>query len=382
MPVARARRERTQDPLGGGVERCRRRGPAQEPVEHRGRDVLDLARLLEHRTHQPVDRRESGLVREAHRRRDRGLLLGEEPVRTPARLQVERAPDPREELLGAVDRTMFRLAQDARLLERAADRGPDPRERVDVAEPTDALLELGFEQGRDGAEPLAPGVAIGHQALGERARIAADGREHRRTDVVPSRRGSREEPAVEHRRRRIEPFGRDLDADLRRSDRVTDAQAGVPQRVQQGLGERRDRVRRPPLVQDQQVEIGAGRERPASVPTERDERDVLGHPGGGREIAEAAIDELGAATPGPPAVMARRVRAVERTEVLQEPADRRGPLAHARGRRDPSRRSGSAGPARRASPRSCRRRSCRCERPSRAHRRSRSPARPRTAPRP
>ena len=247
-PASRARRARSRRTHAGSPRGSASSGAVGE-VPRRNRsnteavDVLDLARLLEHRTHQPVDRGESGLVREAHRRRDRRLLLRQEPIRTPAaspgaarsRTRVRNSSAPSTERRSA-SRRMPASSSGRPIAVRSH------AERVDVPEPTDALLELGFEQRRDRAEPLTPGVADPPPG------VRANARGSPRTGASTAERtsshpgvGSREDPAVEHRRRRVEPFGRDLGAGLRRSDRVTDAEPGVPQRVQQGLGERRDR---------------------------------------------------------------------------------------------------------------------------------------------
>ena len=105
--------------------------------------MLHLAGMLEHRPHQPVDRRQAGLVDEPHPRGDRRLLLEDQPVRASTGLQVQRASNPDEELLGLVDGAPLGLAEEAGRLGRAGP-GPEPSERLDVPEPADPLLDVGL----------------------------------------------------------------------------------------------------------------------------------------------------------------------------------------------------------------------------------------------
>src|SRR6185436_20702993 len=131
-----------------------------------------------------------------------------------------------EELLVRLHRTTLRPAQDPRVLELRTDRGLEPAQRVDVPKTPDALLELGLQERRHRPEPIAPSLAVRRQPLGERAGVVASERQERGAHLVPRRRGPRKYPAVEHGSGRVEPFGRDLGAGVRRSDGVTDAETG------------------------------------------------------------------------------------------------------------------------------------------------------------
>ena len=148
---ARPRASARSTPSGVGSSAGAARAAAQVAVEHRRADVLDLARVLEHLAHQPVDRAQAGLVGEPHPPRDPRLLLEEQAVRRAAGLQVQRAPHAQEELLGVVDGLALRGAQqpdavERRRVGRLAERDPEPAERVDVAQAARALLQVGLEQ--------------------------------------------------------------------------------------------------------------------------------------------------------------------------------------------------------------------------------------------
>ena len=251
-------------PSAGGIERRRRRVPRRNRSNTEA-VTCSTWRACSKPNASARHRRESWLVREAHRRRDQGCCS--------ARSRSEPRPVSRWSAL----RTRGRNSSAPSTERRSASRrmpasssgrpiaGADPSERVDVAEPTAALLELGFEEVRHRAVPFTPGVAIGNQALRECAWIAADMRQHRRAHLVPPARIPRG-AAVEHRRRPHRAVRlRSRRRPPCRPDGMTDPQAGVPQWVQEALGEQRGLVRRP-LVQDQAGRVGTGRELPRPYP--------------------------------------------------------------------------------------------------------------------
>ena len=96
--------------------------PAREGV---GQDPRDLSRVLEHRAHQAVLGDQPRLVDEPHRASDRGLMVEYEPVRASPRLQVQRTPDPGQELLGVLEgRALAVTERDALVRSRARATAP------------------------------------------------------------------------------------------------------------------------------------------------------------------------------------------------------------------------------------------------------------------
>jgi hypothetical protein len=360
--------ERTQYAGGRGFDVDGFGRPSQVPVERRARHMFDLSRVLEHRAHQPVDGREGRLVLEPEVEGDDRLLLEHDPVARASGLEVQGAANPLEELVRGVDGSPLGRADQRRVLERLPDGGLEPPEQLDVAEPSGALLQIRFQERGDGAVTIGARVRVRAQVFRETTGIGPNVLEHPPPGVVPHPFVSGDRAAVEHRRSNVEAFGREGLGRFGRSNTVPDLQSRVPQRVQEGLGELGYLVGTVALVGDQQVDVGVRREASTAVAAERDEGDPRGRRGRLEERSQTPIHELDAPARGPTAVMTARVGALEGAELLEQPSDGRrtfGGVGHRlRVRRDPSRRCGSAPPARRASPRSSRRRSCPCARPS------------------
>ncbi len=314
--------------------------------------MLDLSRMLEHRAHQPVDGREGRLVLEPEVAGDRRLLLEHDPVGRASGLDVQGAANALEELVRGVDGTALGGAEQSHVLERLSDGGLEPPEQLDVAESSGALLQVGLQERGDGTVTIGARVRVRAQLFGEGAGIAPNVIEHPPSGVVPHPFVPGEESAVEHRRSNVEPFGRERLGCLGRSDTVPDLQSRVPQRVQERLGELGYLLGTVALVGDQQIDIGVRRETSPAVAAERDEGDPRGRRGRFEERSQTPIHQLGAPAGGPTAVMTARVGALEGAELLEQPSDGRrtfGVVGHRlRVRRDPSRRCGSAPPARRA----------------------------------
>ncbi len=359
--------ERAEHALGGRVHLRRLRRRPQITVEDGAGDVLHLAGVLEHAAHQPVHGREARLVLEAEVPRHLRLLLEHDAVVRPPGLEVQRAANPLEELVRGVDGLALRGSQQPRVLERLADRRLEPAEELDVAEPARALLQVRLQQPRDRAVPREARLGVLAQGLRERPRVGPDGSRDAAQRVDPRDRVAGDRPAVEHGRARVQALRREVLALLRRPHAVPDAQARVPERIEEALGQLGDVLVVAAVVDDQQVEVGQRRQPPPPVPAERHERRPSRRLGALVQRHEAGVDELRPPGGRPPPVMAGRVRALERPELLEQALDRGGTLGRGshglRGRRGPSRRSGCGRPARSARSRSCRRRSCPSGRP-------------------
>ncbi len=141
--------------------RCRRRGrPASPPPRRRSttarRMNSDLARVLEQGPHEPVDRDELRLVLEPHGSGDGRLVIEHQPIGPFPGLEVERAPGTSQELLRARERLALAGAEESRVLEPHAHGRLDQPDRMQVTPPAGALLEVGLQQVRGGAETLGP----------------------------------------------------------------------------------------------------------------------------------------------------------------------------------------------------------------------------------
>ncbi|GBC87707.1 hypothetical protein HRbin12_01724 [bacterium HR12] len=341
--------EGAQHALGARLD-PRRHAAAQEPREDRAVHVLDLTGVLEHATHQRVHRREIGLVGEAEPPRDLRLLLQVEPVGGPAGLQVERAPDPQQELVGVLQGGGLGGAEQPAGAQHpevalAPEDGGEPAEGVDVPQPAGALLQVRLEQVTDVAEALRTSLGVGEEAIGEA--LGAEPRDERRSGPLPELGVPRERAPVEQRRGRVEAFLRDGDALLRGPHRVPEPKARVPQGVQERIRHPRHGARILPLVQEQEVHVRAGRELGSAVAAEGHQGDPRGGSGRREELAQAGVDDGGATRGRPPPVVPRRVGAVEGRALPEEAGDRHRALAlHLRGRRGPALPSGSARPPR------------------------------------
>jgi hypothetical protein len=250
------------------------RGHQGQAVEDEVGDVFDAPGVLERRPHQGVDRREAGLVGEPHRPGQRGLVLEPGHVVLTCRLEVQRAPQPHQELLPLGQDPALAGPEHARQLEPAervlrGSRGPVggagqahprcPPQRGHVSQPAGSLLQVWLQEARDRAVPLATTIPLRHQPVDEGGRIPAElpqqGLLQRRLEPwVPG-----QEPGVEHRRGRVEPVQL-LQALRHGADGVAHGQPGVPQRVEDPLGQPGDLVGGQAVVEQEQVEVRARRQ--------------------------------------------------------------------------------------------------------------------------
>ena len=278
---------------GRGRRRRDRRGAVLvEPLDHGAEQELDVARVLEQGPHQPVDRDQPGLVGEPHRVRDRRLMIEQQAIAALARLEVQRAANTGEELLRGRERLALAGAEEPGVLQRPPDRRLEQPDRVEIAPAAGTLLQFGLEEmrGRSGTFCATGGVVT--EGSRERPRIAADPRLDPAADVGDERLVAGDEPDVHHRGADVQPGG-GLLALLRRADRVTHLEPGVPQGIQQGVREPRDPVGVGSVVHDEQVDVRTREEQASPVAPHRGHGRAGRRAGAHEQIRERAVHELG-----------------------------------------------------------------------------------------
>ena len=187
-----------------------------------------------------------------------------------------------QEILAAAEQHVFGAVEHALLdqllgLAHPVDVFRDPEQRMQVAQPALAVLDVGLDQ----VAGLA-GAAVALLALGE-----LGGDEFRRGALrhvlVEARHHLVVQPAVAEQKARLEHGGADGDVGLGlpdafvdRARRVADLEAHVPQAIEDRLGDRL--APRGLLVgqQEQQIDVGARRQQSAPVAAGRDHRHLLG----------------------------------------------------------------------------------------------------------
>ena len=232
-----------------------------------------------------------------------------------------------------------------------------------VAQAAGTVLEVGLEHLRHRSGAVGARGRIRREAIDDlrlapprEATGAVEG-------ALRARAVAGDEAQIDEAGEDVDLGGRERERLLRRADRVTEDEAGVPERVPQLLGGSGDRAAgRAPAVQEHEVEVGAGTQLAARVRTERDDREPP-------DVREAADD-----------VAARRVERVRERGTVRlalqarvgvdpgpcrsERSGGRGSVS--RGRPGLPRRCGCGTPPRPGPPTPSRHRSCRCERSRRA----------------
>ena len=200
---------------------------------------------------------------------DAVLLLQQELVAPPGAL-VQLAADVEQHGVGLLHRGGRDVGDPGRG-ERA--------QYLHVAQAAPGRLQIGFEQEGDVTgharaflarllqvgQPLAgAGPPLGQGALPQARRqvLVAGGVVH-----------------VEQSQRRAQVTGRDAQGLVDGPDAVVEADAGVPDRVPEPVGDRAD-VGRPPVVDEHEVEVAARRRLPAAVAAQGDQRDARAGVGG------------------------------------------------------------------------------------------------------
>ena len=237
----------------------------QEVVLHEALDVLH-ARMLG--------------VAEPHR--DLALDVERQPLLGAAGEEMHVAADRPQEILAAAEQLELVLVEHAavdQLLDvaDAIDVLGDPEQRVQVAQAALAVLDVGLDQ----IARLA-GAAVALLALGELGgdELRAGALDHR---LVEARHQLVEQLLVAEQEARFQEGGADrhvrlglADAFVDRARGVADLQSEIPQAIEDRLGDRL--APRGLLVgqQEQQIDVGAGRQQAAAVAAGRHDRHALG----------------------------------------------------------------------------------------------------------
>ena len=177
-------------------------------------------------------------------------------------------------------------------------------------------------------------------------------REHAVGGVGRQVRIARQVPEVEHGREGVQMLARHLDALPRRSHRVPDLEPRVPERIQEPFCDLRDPSGIGSVVHDQQIDVGPRKLPPPAVAPHRRQCDARRRSRRHEHRLERSVERVGTLGSRPRAVVARRIRPVQRVEIGAESTDGgvgfhgRGHRAPVRPRRDPSHRCGCGSPVR------------------------------------
>ena len=192
------------------------------------------------------------------------------------------AADRPEELVGAVEQTVFGGGEQS-LVDQLA-RAPDvvdvladPEERVEIAKPALALLDVGLDDVAGVAHPAVAGVAL-DQLVGDEGTLGAatDLRLEAALRGDPHRLAARDQPRLEHRGADRHVAARLLHHLVERPHRVADLQPHVPERVEHRLDDALRERRRGRGGEEGEVDVGVRRHLGATVAADGDERDRLG----------------------------------------------------------------------------------------------------------
>ena len=149
-----------------------------------------------------------------------------------------------------------------------------PPQRVHVAQPAVAVLEVGLQQERDIAGLAPPFDDLGAQRVEPTPAVAAPPGAPLRHQPRPELVVARKRPGAQQRRRRVEVVGGQRQLVVERSDGVTELEPSVPQGVPQLLGQVVEAARLP-VVEQQHVDVAARRQLLTAVSADGDE----GHSG-------------------------------------------------------------------------------------------------------
>ena len=258
-----------------GVQPLRLQRRAQDPGE-----LADALRDEEVVLHEPLDGEVAAARPVAHARRDLRLPVeGEAILRAPAD-DVKVRPDPPEKVLRPREAVVLVLVQHAPVGERAEAVDAeevlgDPEQHVEVAQAPLAVLHVGLEQ--------IARIAGAHVALVSLAQLGGDelglGAGHKLVEKAPAERVV-ERPVAPHVAR-FEHGGADRHVLPRsaqavgdRTRGVTHLEAEVPQHVEQMLDDLLAAPGQLVGVQNEDIDIGMGREVAPAVAAHRDQREA------------------------------------------------------------------------------------------------------------
>ena len=309
--------ERAEAPLGDEE----RRGPPLRLLalgDERVRGPADRLRREVVVPHELLDREAVVRVLVAEEARHLFLEIEREPVLLAPPEVVQLVADPEQEVSRGPHRRDLRARQD-RLLEQpgeppGAEAGlGDPERALEIAQPALPGLEVRLEQEDRVAVLLPPLLELARLVRDERVGLAREQLAERPVrELGVGLRVPADEAPVEQRGADGVVLLRGARALLRGAHRPADRELAVPEQGVERLGERPHRLlARARRAEQEQVEIRVRRELAAAVATERHERDALGDPPLGAELAEHRRDEpVGGDAEQPAGRDARPARAV------------------------------------------------------------------------
>ena len=231
--------------------------------------------------HETLDGADTIALAIAHPSRDLGLQVEGEAVFGAAGEIVKVAAD-RPQEAARPQEPHQRLAREqtlphelARIVARLDEAG-DPQQRLQVAQTALALLDVGFEQEARVAHALMALVPFGELGLGERG-TATGGNVVREAPLQLA-----EQLGRAPQRSRFDQRGLDgqiglgePDGVLYRADRLADLEAQIPELVEQELRDLLDMRSALVGAEEQEVDVGSGRQLLASVAADRHHRELL-----------------------------------------------------------------------------------------------------------
>ena len=221
------------------------------------------------------------------------------------------------------DPDLYELAPDVvrdrtRVFADAVTRPRDPSNAVEVAQRSGAVLHVRLEQVHRAAEAIAPRRRLRVDAIDERAEVVLS--EDPLVRLVDERSQqvcvAGEQSQIEQRRGRLEVLLREGDDLADAQHLMAHGQTGVPQRVEQGLGEGRGVLRPDGVRVDDEDHVGVAPERDGSPAKAADGRQ--GDAARKSRMAFRALEQQTEAR-----VQKARVRPTQRDTVLAglEPRD-------------------------------------------------------------
>ncbi len=295
QPLRTARGTKSRD--DAAQNRRRHRLALLEAGAQDGGEIADMLGGEEVVLHEALDVAQARMLGVAEPHRDIALDVERQPLLGAAGEEMHVAAHRPQEVLATAEQRVFVAVEHAALdqlfgLAHAVAVFGDPEQRVQVAQAALAVLDVGLDQ----ITRLA-GAAVALFALGEFC-----GDEFRRRAlhdlfVEPCREllvelGIAEQMARFEQRRADGHVGLGLaDAFGNRTRRVADLQPHVPQAIEQRLGDGLAPGGLFVRQQEQQIDVGAGRQQAAAVAAGRDHRHVFGFRRRLRRI-DLAADEL------------------------------------------------------------------------------------------
>ena len=268
--------------LHDAVERWgRRRFPLLDGGAHDGGEVADVLRDQEIVLHEPLDAAEARPGAVAEPGRDAALVVEAQTLLGAARHDVELAAHPPQELLAAAEQAELLGGEQAGPHKRCRVGHPvgifgDPEQRVEIAQAALALLDVGLDEVARRSGAADAGLALGHLGGDELARRPGlDFAVEAGLEVVEEGGVAQDEAGFEQRRADRHVRLGLPHAFVDRAGRVADLLAQVPQHVEDGLDHALAPGRLLVGEQEEEVDVGPGRQRGAAVAADRRDAEPL-----------------------------------------------------------------------------------------------------------